>query len=60
MIDLRERELRGGHVVLQFEFPAEVGGVFEAEIVGDFFDGFAGEEPFSGEQQAALIEPVLR
>jgi len=44
--------------VLKFEFAAEVGGLFEAEVEGDFLDGFTGKEQRASGVQALLIEPL--
>jgi len=36
-----------------------MGGLLEAQIVGDFFDRFAGEKQLRGGSDALFVKPVL-
>jgi hypothetical protein len=57
---LRDRKLRGSHLIAAFELPAKMRGLFEAEIQRDFLYGFAGEQQAPGHKQAPLVQPILR
>ena len=46
--------------MLKFEFAAEVGGLFEAQIVRHFLNRFAGKKHCARRVQPALIQPALR